>query len=85
MGLILLGIYPYRPNSVIGWAILYIVSLPIVLLIEYVGMKVFEKSDERGLGWAGRIAYGVVAISAVMFALYTAFTTAKPYLVTWDG
>ncbi len=50
MVIVLLGIYPYRPNSVVGCTVLYLVSLSIVLLFEYVSITVCEKTDECGLG-----------------------------------
>jgi hypothetical protein len=53
LGLIFLYIYPHRPIDVVGWLILIFVGIPINLLVEWIGERVFshrigqELSDKR--------------------------------------
>jgi len=45
-GVILLGIYPYRPNSLIGLAVLLLLSVPVAFIYEMLGKKLGGFNDQ---------------------------------------
>ncbi len=83
---ILLGIYPYRPNSLSGWAVLYLASLPIVFLFEVLGDKLLDNKATRKLrSSGGRVLYGVVALGLVFVASIFIVSWLEPYLGKWGS
>lgn len=83
---ILVGIYPYRPNSVLGWLVLYLASLPIALLFEVLGDKLLNNKATRKLrSSGGRVLYGVVALGLVFVASIFIVSWLEPYLGKWGS
>lgn len=65
--IILINIYPYRPNSLVGWILVFVFSLPVCVILELIGDKVLgvASSFSRFSG----IIYGVIALG-LLFALF---------------
>jgi hypothetical protein len=59
--------FPFHPITVVGWAIWFVVALPIAIIGEAVGSAIFDRKIEEAISdgsdhvSAGRVAYGVVA------------------------
>lgn len=50
MGIVLVGIFPYRPNGPLGWFVLTIVAIPFVLGLQYLGTYGLENRFIRSVG-----------------------------------
>jgi len=68
-GMILFGMYPYRPNTLFGWLTLYIISVPLVIVYEVLGTKLLQNRVVNRFGRFGRILYGVVVKCEVSFKI----------------
>jgi hypothetical protein len=82
---ILIGMYPYHPNSFIGWAVLYIISLPLVLFFEILSKKLFFNKVTNKIGKTGRIIYGVIIVGLLMILSNISFSWMEPYLGKWGS
>lgn len=82
-GLILLGIYPYRPNTLLGWSALFLISMPLVICYEYLGDKLLSTKLLENSGRGVRILYGVVVIGVVVIGGALLVSWLKPYLGEW--
>ena len=83
---ILVGIYPYRPNSFLGWLTLYLASLPIVFLFGVLGDKLLDNKATRKLRSSGsRVLYGVVVLGLVFVASIFVVSWFEPYLGKWGS
>lgn len=83
---ILVGIYPYRPNSFLGWSLLYLVSVPIVFLFEVLGERLLDNKATRKLRSSrGRVFYGVVVLGLVLVASIFVVGWFEPYLGKWSS
>ena len=82
---ILAGIYPYYPKSFVGWLILYLISLPIVILFEVLQEKLFSEKVSNRLGRAARIIYGVVVLGLIMLLSISVVSRLDPYLGKWGS
>ena len=80
---VLIGIYPYRPNSLSGWVILYLVSLPLAILFEVSGTIVFSKGVSSRLNRIGRTFYGVIVLCFVLFVAM-GVDWIEPFLGKWN-
>lgn len=86
LAVILLGIYPYRPNSFLGWSLLYLASVPIVFLFGVLGDKLLDNKATRKLrSSGGRVLYGVVALGLVFVASIFIVSWLEPYLGKWGS
>ena len=82
--IILLAVYPYRPNNIFIWIILFIGSLPIVLLLEYMGEILFDNRIMRRTNRIVRILLGVVVMLLICAVTIILWNWAKPYMGTWS-
>lgn len=82
-GVILLGIYPYRPNSILSWAILFLLSFPIVIILELIGGKLLGNKYVPKLSHPIRIFYGVIVLLVVIVASSIIIFSAEPFLDKW--
>ena len=81
--IILAGLYPYRPNTIYSWIGLYLISLPVVILFEYIGVLVLDNKFINKMGKFSRIFYGVVVLSIIMFLASILLSSVEPYLSEW--
>jgi len=81
----LAGIYPYRPNSIVAWAVFCLASLPVALALEYTGTRVLSFGFISRLGRFGRIAYGVVVVALLFLAIGTFSRVVEPYFGKWGS
>ena len=81
--LILTGIYPYHPKSLIGWVVLYLISLPIVIIFEVLGEKVFSEKFSSKLGRGAWIIYGVMVLGLIMLLSISAVSWLEPHFGKW--
>lgn len=83
IAIVLVGIYPYRPESLGGWMVLSVLALPAVLLFEGAGQKLFHVKWIARLGSVGRVIYGVLVMGSVLLILALAFQVLAPSLTPW--
>lgn len=83
VGLILIGIYPYRPNGLIGWIVLFLIAVPIVLSLEFIGRNALENKFVANMGRTSRIIYGTITVLFIIVLILVGWKLAKPYLGTW--
>ncbi len=81
----LAGIYPYRPNSIVAWVVFCLASLPVALALEYTGTHVLSFGFISRLGRFGRIAYGVVVMALLFFAIGACSGIVEPYFGKWGS
>jgi len=82
---VLAGIYPYRPDSLLAWVVLIGLALPLVLVLEYGGEKILNPEFAAHLGRYGRIAYGVVVLAVMLGLVLAGFQFLQPYLERWGS
>jgi hypothetical protein len=82
--LVLIGIYPLRPNSVLGWLILFGFALPIMVVFEYAGERLINPTFVGRFGYFGRIVYGVFVIGVFLVLSILAVKFFEPFLGKWD-
>ena len=83
MGVVLVEIYPYHPNTLTGWGVLMLLSLPIMLLGESLGEKILEAPFVAKLPRSLRILYAVFVLGSAIIAMMFAFPLLDPYLIKW--
>lgn len=82
--LLLLAMYPYRPDHVLGWVVLIAVSVPTVIGLEILGgVFVQNKVPFHGKGRLARIAFGFAGILVICIVLLVIWHLAKPFLGRW--
>lgn len=84
-GVILLGIYPYRPNDLLGWVVLLLLAVPVVLFYEFLGKRLFENKKVNNSGTLTRILFGVIALGLVIIASVSVVNWLEPYLGKWGS
>ena len=82
-GMILLGIYPYRPSSILSWVALFLLTFPIVIVLEFIGTKLFGIKHVSKLSRPAGIFFGVIALIVVMVALSIILFSAEQFLGKW--
>jgi len=82
---VLAGIYPYRPNSILGWFALLVLALPVVLLFEFGGEKLLKPNFVSRLGRVGRVVYGVMVMGVVLVVVLVAFQFLEPFFGKWGS
>jgi hypothetical protein len=79
----LLNLYPYHPDTLFGWCILLLLSVPVMLVSEFLGDRVLKADFVQKLSRRARIIY-VLAIAGAMLG---AFALAEPlfegHLAKW--
>lgn len=80
---ILIGIFPYHPNSFLGWVVLYFISFPVILIYQLLGEKLLGNKIIDKLSSSMRVVYGVIAIGAVVVFAIVAVEWFNPYLSKW--
>jgi hypothetical protein len=80
---ILIGIYPYRPNSFFSWIALFVLALPIVLIGELIGDKALKIKYVSKLSSPMRIVFGVVALSIFIICTIIILNSSGPFLGKW--
>ena len=82
---ILLGIYPYRPSSILSWSVLLLISVPFTLTFEFIGEKIFNSEIITNLSKWSRIVLGVILLIVIFAIIILLFNYgAKPYLSKWS-
>ena len=84
-GVILLGIYPYRPNNLLGWVVLLLLSIPVVAIYELIGTKLHENRELNSVGKVARIVFGVIVSGLIIIASMSAVSTLEPHLGKWGA
>jgi hypothetical protein len=82
---VLVGVYPYRPNSTLGWFVLFALALPVVLLFEFGGEKLLKPNFVSRLGRIGRVVYGVLVMGVVLVVVLVAFQFLEPFFGKWGS
>lgn len=82
---VLAGIYPYRPNSSLGWVALFAFALPVMLLLEFGGEKLLKPSFVSRFGRFGRIVYGVLVGGVILVVVLVAFQFLEPFFGKWGS
>lgn len=82
LGMLLLSeVFPYRPGSIAGWVILFVLAAPVTVAAEWVGgwmhsnpiaVKVERSTQATSFSWK-RIGY-FLAVSAVYLTVLFALT-----------
>ncbi len=80
---ILIGIYPYKPNSILSWVVLFVLAIPIVVIGELIGEKALNNKYVSKLSSPMRILYGVVALSIFIICTVIILNSSEPLLGKW--
>lgn len=72
------GLYPYLPNSNLGWCVLIVLSLPVTLVLEFCGDKLLNPKFVVSLGRTGRVAYSVLVMGLLLTGVIVAFQYLEP-------
>jgi hypothetical protein len=84
-GAALLNIYPYRPQSIIGWCMLFILALPLWFFFEFLGERFTASRFLASLSPAARITFGVLVVGGFVLLTLVAFSFLKPFLSKWSS
>ena len=79
----LINIYPYRPNSLVGWVLMFVFSLPVWFVFELIGTKILGASFVSDLSCSSRIIYGVITLGLLFLLLWVGFSYFKLYFGKW--
>lgn len=82
---VLVDIYPFRPATGTGWLLMLLLTLPIVLALEFVGERLLGGAFVARLPRAIRMTYAVVVLGAVLATLALAQSLLEGHLVRWGG
>jgi hypothetical protein len=64
---ILIGIYPFRPNSAVGWVVLFLIGPPFVLIGEWLGDLALTNQFVARMSRGPRMLYAVILGSLIVF------------------
>ena len=81
--LVLANIYPYHPATPFGWAVLVLLSLPLVLAGEFFGERLLGAPFVAKMPRSVRMAYAVVVLGGTLAVLMFAFPLLEGHLVKW--
>jgi len=81
--LVLANIYPYYPATLFGWAVLVLLSLPIVLAGEFFGERVLGAPFVAKMPRPIRMTYAVAVLGSVLATLMFALPLLEGHLVKW--
>lgn len=82
---VLISIYPYRPNSAQAWIVFCVASVPVAFALEHTGTRVFNFGFIARLGHFGRITYAVVAMALILLVIGAFFKVLEPYFGKWGS
>lgn len=82
---VLVDIYPFRPATGAGWMLMFLLSLPVILALEFLGERVLGVAFVAKLPQAIRILYGVVVLGAVLTTLVLAQKLLEGHLAKWGS
>jgi len=81
--LLLAAIYPYRPEGAGGWIVLLVLSVPLVLIIQFLGKLLLETNVVEKTNRPIRLLIGVITIMVFSALVIWVYSFAKPYLIVW--
>lgn len=82
---ILAGIYPMRPDTWAGWVVLFLISVPIVLVYGILGEMLFSPGVSIRLGGrVMRLLYGIVVGLLVILVSRALLANFEPWLGSWS-
>ncbi len=82
--ILLLNLYPYHPDTFVGWCIFILLAVPVLLISEFVGDKVFKAAFVQKFSRPVRIAYMLVIIGATLGAFILAEPLLAGHLAKWS-
>lgn len=85
VGALLLSLYPYRPATPAGWALLALLALPLLLAVELWGERLLGASFVVRLPRLVRIAYGALVLGGTVAVLFVAQQLLDGHLERWGG
>ncbi len=84
-GIALLDVYPYRPRSIIGWCLLFILALPLWFFFEFIGERFTASRFVASLGRATKITLGVFVFGGFVLLIIVVFRFLEPFLSKWGS
>lgn len=84
VGLILIAIYPHRPNDVLGWIVLILFAAPVVFGLEFIGTNLLENKVAGRMGRLTRIIYGVAVVTLIFILIWLFWKWVGPHFGTWN-
>jgi hypothetical protein len=81
--IMLATIYPYHPSTSSGWGLFILLSLPVMLVGEYFGERVFGHPFVARLPRAIRMAYAMLVLGALLAAVVFAQPLLEGHLAKW--
>ena len=84
-GVALLNIYPYRPRSIIGWCLLFMLALPLWFFFEFVGERFADARFFVSLSPVARITFGVIVLGGFVLLILVTFHFLEPFLTKWGS
>ena len=83
IGIVIIGIYPHRPNGPLGWVVLTAAAIPVVLGLQYLGTRGLENRFMSGLGKTGRILLGLFVVVGIGAFVLVLWQLVLPGMGTW--
>lgn len=83
VGIVLVSIFPYRPDTLLNWCLLCLLALPLVLCLELFGTRALNNSWMASRGRALRLAIGFVVLSGISISSIFAWQLLRPGFGTW--
>ncbi len=80
---VLMAIYPYRPDNIFSWIVLFLLSMPAVILLELLGATFLQNKFTSRVNRPARIFIGVVSVIIICILLLVVWEWIKPLLGTW--
>jgi len=85
MLVILAGLYPMRPDTWAGWIVLFVISVPIVLVYGILGEMLFSPGvSMRTGGRVMRLLYGIAIGLLVILVSRALIGNFEPWLGSWS-
>jgi hypothetical protein len=84
-GVALLKIYPYRPRSIIGWCLLFMLALPLWFFFEFVGERFAGARFFVSLSPVARITFGVIVLGGFILLILVTFHFLEPFFTKWGS
>jgi hypothetical protein len=84
-GAALFNIYPYRPRSIIGWCLLFMLALPLWFILDFVGERFVGARFSVSLSPVARITFGVIIFGGFVLLILVTFHFLEPFLAKWGS
>jgi hypothetical protein len=81
----LFNIYPYRPRSIIGWCLLFMLALPLWFLLEFVGDRFVGARCFVSLSPVARITFGGIILGGFVSLILVTFHFPEPFVTKWGS